>query len=72
MKKEIPISINTKFGIGGSGRTETAVSFERAQLMMQADCIEMQNQIYKIKHKVVSENGFIDFYCEEVEREDLF
>ncbi|WP_121614805.1 hypothetical protein [Virgibacillus halodenitrificans] len=73
MENEVLISINTTFGIGGLGRHEHAVEFETAQLMMNADIIQADNQSYKVKNKVVNLNGSIDFYVEQIEdNEQLF
>ena len=69
-EKDVVISINTTWS-GGFGRREYSVTYNTAQLMMQADFLRAGNRSYRVKSKQVDTSGCIDFYVLEVEDNEL-
>ena len=72
MGKEVIINVIVKINdLGGIGQYDAIVDYQTAMLMMNSDIVTIRGRSYRVKYKEVDSSGKVNFYSEEVKREDL-
>lgn len=71
MDKEVTINAIVEIDdFGGIGHYEAKVDFQTAILMMNSDIVTIRGRSYRVKYKEVDSSGTVNFYSDEVKREN--